>query len=235
MKMDKTIEKIQKLLSLSLDESNENEARLAAKMAGEMMAKYQISMDKVMTDKQASIWEKAEDGKNTLWEPALATSVARVFDAEIVVQPIARTRSKLIFVGSKKDVDYSIHYFTYLRNKLEAEAKIAVKLVTGDEAEIKNDYCQGMVIIIAERLADMYTKKNEYIQENCPESTALAKLKNEQLESYLKAKYDQAEEQKPEDMIPDKRDQAFMNGLRDGQFVLLSRPLGKNKPKRAIH
>lgn len=125
MANEKVMMKIKNLLDLANNNPNENEAIAAALKAQELMAKYDIELDKL--DEKVENREIVEEiyfetGKHNMkkWKLGLATIVANNFKCKVYFLG----KKDVVFYGYKEDAKIALSVFTYL---YEAGNKFAVR------------------------------------------------------------------------------------------------------------
>lgn len=109
------LDKIKKCLALS-ESDNENEAKLAAMRAAEMMEKYKISMAELHTDPNAVNIEVTESplfhGKG-LWHTAVARNAAYAADCKIYIKTrnADGSRKVVTLVGTMESIELASYLY----------------------------------------------------------------------------------------------------------------------------
>lgn len=185
--INKVLEKIQKLLNLASDKSNEHESAVAASMAAKMMAKYNIDMADVIAADLTSNKDNLVDealvnssyAKNPpLWLSTLAINITKVFDCRIrMIWNKELRRYKIHIFGYKPDVQVSRYVFVFIFNRIleisEEYENSMKKQNRFFNITLKKDYMLGLAIGIYSKLSDLY-KKEEVITSS---GTSLVVLK----------------------------------------------------------
>ena len=123
--MEEIIAKIQKLLNLADNNSNENEAIAAALKAQEMMAKYHIELDQLDSKKESheitqEIYWASDKHDMKKWKAGFATIVANNFRCKTYFL----NGKNVVFYGYKDDAKIALNVFKFL---YEAGNKFAVR------------------------------------------------------------------------------------------------------------
>lgn len=153
--MEKILNKIKNLLDLANNNPNEHEAIAAALKAQELMAKHNIDISELDTDKAEKEIYKAtynDDGKHTMkkWKVSLCGVVAKNFCCEVYFHG-----TSVVFYGYKKDAKIAVEVFRFL---YEAGNKFAVRYYNKCKKEgkstrgVMNTYLTGFVLGIKEVL-----------------------------------------------------------------------------------
>lgn len=122
---DNILTKIQKMLKLSSNNPNENEAASAAINAKRLMEKYNISMAEINKGENYSNVEKVYCSRKSYhkWEIMLANELKILFPVKMVVERHANNDQKIIFLGDKTDVAIAIEMFEYLTKTIKRLAR----------------------------------------------------------------------------------------------------------------
>lgn len=145
---DKTIDKIRKLLALSLNNTSAEEATAAALKAQEMMAKNGVTIAD-LEDDAGIIAEKIEIakydcGNGHAWKFSLAHVVAENFRCK----NFSYGKSTIAFYGYETDAMAAKEVFAFLfkmGNKLSYNAAKRVWANTGSCAGVANSFLRGFV------------------------------------------------------------------------------------------
>ena len=111
---DKIIEKIKKLLALSNNNPNENEALAAALKAQELMAKYNIDLEQARDSvelREIAQEVYSQTGKHEMrkWKYGLSKIVADNFRCKVFC-----IGTDIVFYGYKEDAKIALQVFAYL-------------------------------------------------------------------------------------------------------------------------
>lgn len=177
--------KIQKILALANGTNHTGEMDSAKRKAAELMAQYTISMSEVLNTKAShddafvreDIW--GSDKKKVNWESVLAGGCARAFDCQVVntwkSNGSYTNDWALAFMGTKSDLELSIHFFKFLRR--------TVGMMSDKFSTYKSErttYAYGLAQELGSRLADIYRIRNE-ISADC---RALVVVKHDGVEKF---------------------------------------------------
>ena len=110
LKMEKIIEKIEKLFALAGNNPNENEAIAAAARAQELMAKYNLEMaDLGTSEKKEELGTEMFEGGRGKWRYQLAVIIARNFRCKTWL-----LGKNVVFLGYKNDAKIALQTFTFI-------------------------------------------------------------------------------------------------------------------------
>lgn len=195
--MDNVIEKIKKLLALSKS-SNENEARLAAQKASELMEKHQIAAADVLVEEaktQSIVRESYEvEGLRMkyVWVETLGNAVARLFDGTVLVTGQLHG-TRFIFVGYPKDIEAMKMLFKHLydswcsiveQDLKEAKANHYGSWAPKDTMKFKLGHGQGYAARISQRCDELVKARKAAVSASSGSGTALIVVKDRALEEW---------------------------------------------------
>lgn len=241
----KVKDKIQKLLALS-HSSNEHEAALAAQRAGEILAKYDLSMqeveahvqgdDELVTITEIDPYEQVNS--KLQWEGSLAASLADIFECKCVRTTIKTPfgkEFKLEFMGVKHDVAITVYFFRYLRLRIQKESE---KLQSKKD---RYQFALGMIITITKRLNEMkryktkaYSQASEEARQNNPEFHAMIPVEKALM---IQDQFDKRHpdiKPAPEAKFERQRMDKVFEGMRKGEKVALSTPIENNHKESEV-
>jgi hypothetical protein len=235
---EEIISKIMKLMELGNSEKNDNpaEREAASRKAAQMMADYCINFAELRNSKpkEDTFATYDVDGSEVYkvdYESHLAGCIARSFDCKIINSRLSGTW-KIIFVGSKHDLEISVYFFKHIRRTMYA---MATKNVTQENIlpsessmrirlkEARRNYCFGLVVTIGERLEDLYKRREEFIPSDCK---ALVVVKKDGLEKFFHKQFPNMIKGRRIELRGDM--ESFHKGKEDGKRVNLSRPITNN-------
>lgn len=190
---DKVLEKIRKLLALSKDPANENEAALAAVRVQELMTKHDIALGEV----EISRSEVVELRFDTLtqqphsWMLYLASTVGNAFDCRVY-----RMRGLIVFVGLETDTKVCEHMYDYLVRAVKRFYKVHLEALrrsgewekhqrTGPRIYMSS-YASGLVIAIERKLME-YAHKKTTDTETGGMTQALVAVKSAKVDDYFES------------------------------------------------
>ena len=195
--MSDVIEKIKKLLALSKS-SNENEARLAAQKASELMQKHQIDAADVLIQEvktQKIVRENYEvEGLRMkyVWVETLGYAVARLFDGSVLTTGQLHG-TRFIFVGYPKDIEAMRMLFRHLYDSwlsiVEADLQAAKADHVGnwkprDTMKFKLGHGQGYASRISQRCDELVAARKAAVSRSSGSGTALVLVKDRALEEW---------------------------------------------------
>ena len=201
--MTRVMEKIRKLLNMAeRAEGNENEAANAARMAENMLRKYNLSMSDITPEEaKSNVTESAwtdmkwTAGKAPTWVASLIIAVAEAHDCFIVWRRakttdswVAKPQSNLTFVGTEMDAAVAKEVFVYLYrtvNRLTDEWAKDAYIPAGKARTYKNSYRSGMAHRLNERLKEMTAEKDKEFEEAAKTGTSLVVVKKDAIADYL--------------------------------------------------
>ena len=102
--MERTIERIKKLMALAMSDPDTPEAKSAALKAAELLAKYKLDMADLTEENKNDVLEeqfKNYDSNNGNWEKMFLSVLMNVFDIHVVVDK-SRERNDLYRLFGKK-------------------------------------------------------------------------------------------------------------------------------------
>lgn len=224
---EKIIEKIQKMLTLAANDPESEESKTAARMAGELMAKYQIEQfdlkgeeeEKITFDEFGTTIKSDE-----MWHGQLAIVLSEVFDCYVLKVRVGEKEYVWRFFGMKSDVTLMSWYFKFLRIKIGKMGSDRYK-----KAREKRDYCLGVVVGLKEVLDTMFASRKESMDET---TTDLVIAKRENVERQVREKHPKIRTQKS----AAKHNFGLIGkGTEDGKNISLHRPVsGKSKAEKGL-
>ena len=172
-KIEKVIEKINKLLALSDQSRNpsENEAILASLQVQKLLAKYNLSMADVTGERQEEEVEQtiADVGAGKKWKFSLAEAIANNFACKW----FSVGREQIVFYGYKADIVAARRVFVYLfkvGNKLANQYAKREREMYGSAEGVYNSFCKGFVAGVRRELEKQCTALAIVVQPKVEES-----------------------------------------------------------------
>lgn len=176
--MNNITEKVRKLLALSSNNPNENEAIAAALKAQELMAEYDLTIEQVKDKPESREIVEAvyrHTGKHEMkkWKYGLATIIGNNFRCKVFMYGC----EEVVFYGYEEDAKIALQVFSYL---YEAGNRLAVKYYNQCRKERKytkgvmNTYlagfrqgissvleeqCKALMIITPQEVIDKFNEK----------------------------------------------------------------------------
>lgn len=225
---EKMVQKIQKMLALAANNPESEEAKTASKMAGELMAKYNIAMFDI-EEKQA-VEIKSEEFKthiysDMLWHGRLAMVVAKTFDCDVLRITVGPNRTDFVwrFYGYASDIAIASWYFKYLRLKIGKMGSDRFK-----KKREKRDYCEGVVLAVEENLERTFSARKQNLDEK---TSALVVTKKHNVDNFVSKKHPDVRKAKSQ---AKSNLENVAKGYRDGKNVSLSKPISGNKQTNGI-
>jgi hypothetical protein len=241
-KKEAIIAKIMKLMELGNEEKNSNphERESATKMAAKLMADYAIDFidlkNNKIKDTEPFITIKVDGSSEQKvdYEASLAFAIAKAFDCKMINEIGFDRAWRIIFIGSKHDLDIAVYFFKFLRRTLYAMSSKNVTKESLKEANpylgrritekyienARRNYCFGLVQTISQRLDDLYIKKEEFIPSDCKD---LVLVRKDDLAKFVKDQFPSLRHVRVAGLTGDMS--AYHKGVVDGKNVNLSRPL----------
>lgn len=222
---ERVMAKVKALLELGASD-NEHEAKLAMQRAGEIMAKYEISVSQLTLKEKEDVENQyidlmAPDGSNRVtWEGSLAGVVAWKLDCAVIIVG----RKKLSFIGFSRDLELVDFYFRYLRRN--------IGVVIWDMKTIKKQYsyAMGFIAAIGERLDAMKREKEKVMNESGCTSLVLAK--NTIVKDATKKLHPNVNAGTNKEYKNDQS--AFNSGYKDGKEIALGRPVSNGGDRESV-
>lgn len=221
MNKESTIEKIKKMLALAANDPESEESKTAARMAGELMAKYQIEMFEI-EEEQAEAKVVKEEFETTiksdeLWQGQLAVILSEVFDCFVLRVRVGQTDYVWRFFGHESDIALISWYFKFLRIKIGKMGSDRFK-----KKREKMDYCLGLVVGVREVLDIMFRSQQRNLNQ---ETKDLVLLKRENVERQVREIHPNIRKGKSRA----KTDMSLVSqGITDGKKISLHKPVSGN-------
>lgn len=223
--MDRTVERIKKLMALAMSDPDTPEAKSAALKAAELLAKYELDMADLTEENKNEIHEeqfKNYDPKNTSWEQTFLMVLMNVFDINVVVTNTRDNSTIYRLFGKKQDLVLCTYFFKMVR-------RVAVKR---GEAEYKTQalrksFQSGLIDAIGHRFFEMKEKRQEHRTET---TTALAVCNRKEVEDYIKRLFPQAKKKRTAEFKVKTQAEldAFLKGKETGKDIPLNTPIEGN-------
>lgn len=153
MSEEKLIKKVQKLLALADNNSNENEAQAAYARAQELIAEYSLDMSKASDKPIEIIMMQATHPNNNGYRKPLAAIIANNFRVKAFMQG-----NNVVFFGQKFDVEVAVevfnHAYSYSRHRglqIEYQARKEGRTARGLANSYWSGFMQGLKAILDEQ------------------------------------------------------------------------------------
>jgi len=220
MSNDKLIDRIKKLMMLGLSDPDSPESKSAMEKAAALMEEHNIQdVDITETNTSAKmvemfvpVFSKTTDA----WERVLGTSIAKCFDCRMVTMLAGHNLPSRAFLGTAIDVELSIYFYKFIRIQIRRRAESAFSL-----ARDQRTYGYGCTIKVAERLDDMYGKRQEIIAKSG--TTALMLTKTHEVDKFYREKYPKTNASKHR---LTGSHEAFRSGMADGNKISINHQVG---------
>lgn len=232
--LKKVREQISKLLNLAENNSNPNEAAIAAAKAQELMTRYNLSLAEVSTQDSTHdplgayinddyFLNFGKRGRMIKWKRHLINAIARHNFCHIVVY---KNTDMVSIVGEEHNISFVTYLYEYLVYQLEFMGERAwneyTREIFGPVPRKKSTFLQsfyfGAVNTIHRRLS---RQKVEFTKTN-PNTKALMVMKDRESEAALESFFSQLKSSRG----PKLRDRlGFESGKQAGREVNLNRPI----------
>lgn len=185
---EKIVNKIRKLLALSKS-TNENEAKLAAEKASDLMEKYQIEMAEVLLKDNEKIIKDyyfTHDGRRK-WYVTLASGCAILFDGTAAYTPHG-SNADFIFIGHPDDIQMMKNLFEHLYESWKSIVEFDWNRIKYDsdikKMEFKSDHGNAYARVIRHRCEELVQKRKKAVVSSSVSGSALIHLKDKQLQVF---------------------------------------------------
>lgn len=233
MKHEQIVEKIKKLLALA-NSSNENEAQTAAKMAQQLLTKYNLTMSQV--DKAELMFEvdsETENRQRTSSSWGYTQSILRKF----FFVEIVSSRSQGFDLKAMKRRSVITHHFIGKRHNIEI-AKYVKEFLERTFSNLFEDYRKRTGAPLKSRksfyagvykgLHDQLKGVKEYVEQE----TGLVVVEDAEVQKFINETLGKTKEVANKNDIQDFS--AYRTGTEEGKKVRLSRALGGPEEKKKI-
>jgi len=188
---NKLLEKIKKLLSLATSD-NENEAKLAAEKANELLLRHNLSrqhIDQISTES----YEKGvldEKRRQSVEEKFIRMILCKFFFVQIIttrkfsVERDARI-SVVEILGETTNVQIATYTYSFLLRKFR-ELWESFKTSTGAETATKQSYYWGLYLGLS---AQLESQKQKIVHENIDSNSNALVVVNAALDNFVNAQY----------------------------------------------
>lgn len=220
--MDENIKnRIKKLLALGSENENENEARAAMKKAATLAAEHGMSISDIDTEtgEVSNVNDTSlqfSHKRNKAWESILASTIARCFDLEVVIQTNKYISSRWVFFGTPSDLDMGLWYFKYIRLYALRSAKTKFAKIMDQVA-----YCTGLSTTVTTRISSMFYE--EKVKMESVSTKALVVVKKDEIVKKVKERFPHLRTSRTKVSLNQKNKQAYNNGRQDGQSMPLNK------------
>ena len=223
---EKIVEKIQKMLRLAANDPDSEESKTAARMAGELMSKYDIESFELQEKPEIEITEALFDRTITsddLWQGSLAVTLANVFDCVVIRETFGKESAQWRFMGHKSDIVLVSWYFKFLRIKIGKMGSDLYK-----KKREKRDYCLGLVLGLKKILEVTFKARSEG---HDPKTKELVVLKRKFVEDFVEKKYSNLKKTKSSAKL---NQDAMNKGFNDSGKISLHRPVQGNSHSKSL-
>ncbi len=174
-KLEKILDKIQKLIALGGNNPNEHEAARATEKARELLTEYNLTISDIELKEIVKKNIVFDTMKFVSYKGWVAKIVADVFDCRVYLSRSREEKnSKVVFVGNVSDVEIAIYVYQYLLATIEKllDAKVKSNRTSVHGKTIRHSYSLGIVSVLKNRLEDFYGKEKA-VQETVKNSFGL--------------------------------------------------------------
>lgn len=234
------LEKILKCLALSAEEGNgtHGERDTARKMAEKIMAKWGLEYADIYrhgkAEERQAIFVKVEvelrGNRKDKLEHFLAASVARAFDGDAIGSVRWSDGKPIVYIcATKLEAEIIIFIFKSLRRTVSKMADMYAKSNPYSTRGDKDAYRLGLIKTLAQRLSDMYKRRNAAMDEEC---RALILVKKDDIQKFVASAFTDGRVKTKPLSVSGSRE-AFRAGLADGHKVNIASP-GESKARERI-
>lgn len=149
--MENVIEKVQKLLTLSKNNSFEGESKAAMLAVQRLMAQHNLTMADIIvdeiSDKEVVKENVASSTRLAWWYKALGTIIADNFRCYVYIQ-YGRGPSSVVFLGLKEDVELAKQVYSFAVDTIKYLAGRYVRHIRNQGSPttgVRNDYIMGFL------------------------------------------------------------------------------------------
>jgi hypothetical protein len=216
--MQRTIERIQKLMALAMSDPDTPEAKSAAAKAAELLAKYELDMADLTEENKNDILEesfKVYNSSDANWEQTFLVILRNVFDIHVVIDSKEQQKLYRLF-GKKQDLVLCVYFFKMVRRIAIKRAELEYKTKA-----LRNKFQCGLVNSIGERFMEMKEKRQEHRTEM---TSAVAVRNREDVEDHVKSLFPKLRNKRVS-TSPSLTTQAELNAYKRGSVVGKEIPL----------
>lgn len=179
------IAKVQKLLKLSTNNANENEAAAAARAAEKLIAEHRLEGAQLELENETpAVVEQVVPEllirKTEMWRQSLLTRLCHLHDVAVIASPRTNGSTYDLF-GTKGDIEITLTVFRWLVGEIDRLARVYTR---GENASFKRSYKLGAVSIVVEMMKTADVEANRA----APTGVALALVNRFGLAKDLAAK-----------------------------------------------
>jgi hypothetical protein len=235
------IEKVQKLLALATS-PNENEAKLAAAKAHELLTKYNMSLDEVEASKLDEEYEAFDRDMGRSTQPREDRFIYSILQKFFYVKVLThkfyekqdspyvnrqyRKRYKFTLVGRRHNVQIARYVYDFLLRAFRSsflDFCRRCEIPTGErKGAVRNGYYHGLIRGLQDQLA-------QNLQKVSPDTTALvAAMKDPNIDKFIEDMFGKLKDNQPKrtDYVDQ---QALMAGYRQGQQMKIAMGIEADK------
>lgn len=227
MDKESIIRKIKSLLELAANDPESNESKIAGKKAGQLMAQYNIKYieeDTKNDNKVVKVTSTVYMERNIVWEHALITTIAEVFDCKAIKTTITfgakQKRFSFNIIGFAADTDLCQWYFKYLRTIISKHGEDKFRKI-----KERKSYQMGMVASIGKRLREIMVEREKHTDASTKDLVLTKKYDVQKAYEQMYPKVKKATNRSKIDY------DSYAKGVNDGQKISLSRPIAKGTEK----
>ena len=231
--MERTIERIQKLMALAMSDPDTPEAKAAAAKAAELLAKYELDMADLNEENKNDILEetfKSYRKEDEHWEQMLLAVLRSTFDIHVVVDVAYRGKITYRMFGKKQDLVLCSYFFKMIRRLTIKRSETEYKTT-----HLRYSFRCGLINSIAMRFMEIKKTRQEHRTEM---TTALAVQNRADVDRYIAEKFKNCRKHeigKPK-ITTDAEYRAWKRGEEIGKNVPLNTPLeGEYEQARGIN
>ena len=219
--MERTIERIKKLMALAMSDPDTPEAKSAALKAAELLAKYELDMADLTEENKNSVLEeqfKNYDPNNGNWEKMFLTILMNVFDIHVVIDK-SKDETLYRLFGKKQDLVLCVYFFKMVRRTAIKRAEVEYKTKA-----LQNSFQCGLIDSIGHRFFEMKEKRQEHRTET---TTALAVCNRQEVLDHVNGMFNKLRKSRvPRPKVSSEAEmKAWKKGKAVGKGIPLNTPI----------
>lgn len=210
--MEKISEKIQKLLSLATS-SNENEAKLAAQKANELMIKYNLQMSDLREEADYDIFVVEEGVRMPVELKFIGGILVKHFFVELI-----KGRGCLRMIAEKQNLENGRYLYDFLTRTFK-ECWANYKKETKCDNSLKQTYYLGLYRGLDEKLSATRKKvESEY---------GLVVVKDEKLQDFISEQFGKTRSE-GRTSVQNRDENAYSSGKADGANITIRKGISSS-------
>lgn len=232
--MERTVERIKKLMALAMSDPDSPEAKSASLKAAELLAKYELDMTDLTEENKNDILEenfKSYAKEHESWEQMLLVILRNVFDIHVVVDGDRRGNDlRYRMFGKKQDLVLCVYFFKMIRRVAIKRAEVEFKT-----KHLRASFQSGLINSIGHRFFEIKKARQEHRTEM---TSAVAVQNRADVDKYIQEMFPDMRKHriaKPK-LTSEAEHNAWKRGEIVGKDIPLSTPLeGEYEEARGIN